>query len=239
MLSMLPLLYRDHLILPYVALLTLFAFTHYSPYRRCNKGGIDSSVLQKVLMTSSLLCSLVLHLIYLTLQPPKKYPFLFEALIMILCFSQFVIITIYANWKQWMSLDCSVELEKAKKTLWSVIWQTATISLWKLIYFHWTEVIVFYTYRQYQYCWLFTGFSPTSPLNCCVCKNTVYPWFLVLNCTLPKIDKKRKVLFKNVAQVNLTPTFSSGQFWNSVGCHVLNFDFWLFDSVKTVSESLN
>lgn len=143
MLSMLPLLYRDHLILPYVALLTLFAFTHYSPYRRCNKGGIDSSVLQKVLMTSSLLCSLVLHLIYLTLQPPKKYPFLFEALIMIICFSQFVIITIYANRKQWMLLDSSVELEKAKKTLWSVIWQTATVSLWKLIYF--VEVIVFYT----------------------------------------------------------------------------------------------
>ncbi|XXG80071.1 hypothetical protein AAC387_Pa09g1017 [Persea americana] len=117
MLSMLPLLYRDHLILPYVALLALFAFTHYSPYRRCNKGGIDSSILQKVLMTSSLLCSLVLHIIYLTLQPPKKYPFLFEALIMILCFLQFVIITIYANRKQWMLLDCSMELEKAKKTL--------------------------------------------------------------------------------------------------------------------------
>lgn len=134
MLSMLPLLYRDHLVLPYVALLGLFAFTYYSPYRRRTR--TDYSVLQKVLMTLFLL-SLVLHLIYLTLKPPKKYPFLFEAMIMILCFSQFVILTLYANLKQWMLLDCSMQLEKAKKTLWSVI-----VTVWKLLYLHRTEIIV-------------------------------------------------------------------------------------------------
>lgn len=228
---MLPLLYRDHLILPYVALLTLFAFTHYSPYRRCNKGGIDSSVLQKVLRTSSLLCSLVLHLIYLTLQPPKKYPFLFEALIMILCFSQFVIITIYANRKQWMLLDCSVELENAKKTLWSVIWQTNTVSLWKLIYFCWTKVIVFYTETVSVLLTLY-GVFPNFTTQFAVCARTQFIHdFLYLIVHFRKLMK-----IKSPVQECCPGQFDFNIQFRAV---LVNFDFWLFDSVKTHNESLN
>lgn len=116
LLSMVPLICRDNLMLPYVALLALFAMVYYSPYGRSNIKGSGPSIFHKLLIILFLLCSVVLHFVYLTLQPPKKYPFLFEALIMILCFSQFVILTVYTNMKQWM-LDFSTQMEKEKKIL--------------------------------------------------------------------------------------------------------------------------
>lgn len=116
--SMFPLLRRDQLIIPYVALYALFALIYNSPLRKQDSSyrGYVSGWKASV-MTLLLLCSLLLHLIYLTLRPPKKYPFLFEAMIMLLCFSQFVFLAIYSNMKQWTLSNSFAWIEKKKKVL--------------------------------------------------------------------------------------------------------------------------
>lgn len=114
--SMYPLLSRDGLVLQYVALLALFGFIFHSPGGECNGGENNLSTRKRVLMVLPLLCSFALHVSYLILEPPKKYPFLFEALIMSLCFSQFVIMTCYTNIKQWM-LDFTGRTMKQKKDI--------------------------------------------------------------------------------------------------------------------------
>ncbi|OVA07677.1 Glycosyl transferase [Macleaya cordata] len=118
LLSMFPLLCRDHLILPYVALFFLFVLIYYSPDGRLTVKRENSPVAwKKSVMTLLLLCSLLLHLMYVTLRPPVKYPFLFEAMIMLLSCSQFVILAVYSNMKQWMLLKSSTWMEKEKKVL--------------------------------------------------------------------------------------------------------------------------
>ncbi|KAJ0978145.1 hypothetical protein J5N97_013619 [Dioscorea zingiberensis] len=115
--SMYPLLCRDKLILQYSATLALFYLIYRSPYRRDGTKRYKLSLPKKALMILLLLSSFVLHLIYLILNPPKKYPFLFEALIMFLCFSQFVMLTLYANTKQWMLSDYLTRTMSEKKNL--------------------------------------------------------------------------------------------------------------------------
>ncbi|KDP32946.1 hypothetical protein JCGZ_12977 [Jatropha curcas] len=102
--SMFPLLCRDQLIAPYIALYALFFLIYFTP------GGRRDAKIHHSTMPTSLslilaffyLCSLVLHIIYLTIRPPEKYPFLFEAMIMLLCFSHFVVFVFYTNSRQWM-----------------------------------------------------------------------------------------------------------------------------------------
>lgn len=76
----------------------------------------DFFSIRKALMALSLICSMSLHLVYLVVQPPKKYPFLFEALIMILCFSQFLIMVIHTNIKQWR-LETPSRISKSRKNI--------------------------------------------------------------------------------------------------------------------------
>ncbi|KAE8722586.1 putative dolichyl pyrophosphate Man9GlcNAc2 alpha-1,3-glucosyltransferase [Hibiscus syriacus] len=120
MFSMLPLLHRDKLILPYMAIYTLFILVYFAPDgpgARCNGSKtLDHSpkktrrgmefisfiAFHPFVMGFLGLCSLILHVIYLTMHPPNRYPFLFEAVIMLICFSQFVLFTLYFNSKQWM-----------------------------------------------------------------------------------------------------------------------------------------
>ncbi|CAN0926058.1 Probable dolichyl pyrophosphate Man9GlcNAc2 alpha-1,3-glucosyltransferase [Linum grandiflorum] len=96
--SMFPLVCRDNLILPYIALSALCIFLYSAP------DGRRSATLSLVAVISNFLylCSLVLHVVYLTVHPPERYPFLFEALIMLLCFSHFVLFALHTNTKQWM-----------------------------------------------------------------------------------------------------------------------------------------
>ncbi|KAJ4972365.1 hypothetical protein NE237_005464 [Protea cynaroides] len=115
MFSMYPLLCRDHLILPYMALLTLFLLIYYSPGGRQGTREVCLPKSAGFVMALLLLCSVVLHLIYLTFRPPEKYPFIFEAMIMLLCFSQFVLLTIYTNTRQWRLLNSLTWMEKEKK----------------------------------------------------------------------------------------------------------------------------
>ncbi|XP_068639821.1 probable dolichyl pyrophosphate Man9GlcNAc2 alpha-1,3-glucosyltransferase [Aristolochia californica] len=113
--SMFPLLCRDQLIVPYIALLALFLLLFHTPQGRpYAKGGLMK---WKWLIVFPVLLSIALHIIYLSLKPPEKYPFLFEAFMMILCFSQFVTIFGYTNVKQWMLLGSSAGTEKIKKIL--------------------------------------------------------------------------------------------------------------------------
>ncbi|XP_058778912.1 probable dolichyl pyrophosphate Man9GlcNAc2 alpha-1,3-glucosyltransferase [Vicia villosa] len=116
MLSMFPLICRDGLIVPYFALLALFILVLNTPGQRRVKE--NNNYVYNYLGTTTirliLFCSLILHIVYLTMQAPKKYPFLFEAMIMNLCFSQFVIVTIGCNVKQWM-LNKNVKLDEIEK----------------------------------------------------------------------------------------------------------------------------
>lgn len=117
LLSMFPLLVRDKLSLPYVALSFLFILLYYAPGRRKEGEAISLTNLKPSLTLSLLSCSLTLHIIYLTVTPPEKYPFLFEFLIMLLCFSQFVLLTIYTNIKQWKLLRQFTSKDKEKKLI--------------------------------------------------------------------------------------------------------------------------
>ncbi|GLT53954.1 hypothetical protein SLA2020_271880 [Shorea laevis] len=114
--SMFPLLCRDKLILPYIALSALFILICYHVPGR-GQDRKETSSFNSYMTTFLVLCSVVLHGVYLTMHPPRRYPFLFEALIMLLCFSQFMLLAFYSNSKQWMLLKHSVLMDKEKKLL--------------------------------------------------------------------------------------------------------------------------
>ncbi|KAG2705265.1 hypothetical protein I3760_05G044000 [Carya illinoinensis] len=112
--SMFPLLCRDGLILPYIALSVLFTLVYHAPTGRQDRKEAPS--FNSFVTTIIVLCSVVLHIVYLTMHPPRRYPFLFEAVIMLLCFSQFMVLCFYTNAKQWM-LKRSVFVDEEKKLL--------------------------------------------------------------------------------------------------------------------------
>ncbi|KAK2986813.1 hypothetical protein RJ640_011038 [Escallonia rubra] len=113
--SMFPLLCRDNLILPYIALYGIFILLCNVPGGRLDTRETHSCTsLRSFLSAFLLLCSFSLHIIYLTVRPPEKYPFLFDAFIMLLCFTQFVLVAIYANRKQWMLSMNSILVDKEK-----------------------------------------------------------------------------------------------------------------------------
>ncbi|KAK6150977.1 hypothetical protein DH2020_015909 [Rehmannia glutinosa] len=115
LLSMFPLIRRDNLVLPYGALYGLFVLLYYAPDGRKNAKRTDC--FSSILESFAFACSLFLHVIYMTITPPDKYPFLFEAVIMMFCFSQFVWISIYQNTKQWALSKTSSPIDAKKKSL--------------------------------------------------------------------------------------------------------------------------
>ncbi|PIN01998.1 Dolichyl-P-Glc:Man(9)GlcNAc(2)-PP-dolichol alpha- 1-_3-glucosyltransferase [Handroanthus impetiginosus] len=115
LLSMFPLLRRDELVLPYVALYGLFVLLYYVPGGRAVAR--EAGPFFPKLKSFALACSLFLHVIYLTITPPDKYPFLFEAVIMIFCFSQFVLISLYLNTEQWALSKTPTQMDTKKKSL--------------------------------------------------------------------------------------------------------------------------
>ncbi|GMH04306.1 hypothetical protein Nepgr_006145 [Nepenthes gracilis] len=118
MLSMFPLLCRDKLSLAYISLLALFTLLYFAPGGRQDpRKTRHPSTLRLFIMAVLVLSSLVLHVIYLTMHPPKRYPFLFEAIIMLLCFSQFALLAVYTNTKQWTLSKKSTWMDKEKKQL--------------------------------------------------------------------------------------------------------------------------
>lgn len=118
MLSMFPLLCRDNLVVPYLALLALLTLIFNAPgQNRVRENNNFYYYLGTTTTRLVLCCYFILHIVYLTMNPPDKYPFLFEAVIMNLCFSQFVLVTLGSNIKQWM-LNKPVKLEIEKKLIW-------------------------------------------------------------------------------------------------------------------------
>ena len=118
MVSMFPLICRDSLVVPYLALFALFILIFNAPgQQRVRESNYFSYYLGVTTMRLILLFCFILHIVYLTMLPPEKYPFLFEAIIMNLCFSQFVLVTLGCNIKQWV-LNKPVKLEVEKKFIW-------------------------------------------------------------------------------------------------------------------------
>ncbi|KAL5563206.1 hypothetical protein UlMin_032953 [Ulmus minor] len=113
--SMFPLLSRDKLVLPYFTLSALFFLLNHAPNRR--QGTRETNSLRLFVTAFFILCTLSLHVVYLTMQAPPRYPFLFEALIMLLCFLQFGSLAVYTNVKQWMLLRRPILADKEKKLL--------------------------------------------------------------------------------------------------------------------------
>ncbi|XP_057960915.1 probable dolichyl pyrophosphate Man9GlcNAc2 alpha-1,3-glucosyltransferase [Malania oleifera] len=116
--SMFPLLCRDKLILPYMVLSVLFILLYLVPGRRQDTQKMHSrGPLKLLVMTFLVLCSLIVQIVYIIMRPPEKYPFLFEAVIMLLCFSQFMLLTVYTNVKQWRLSASFSLMDKEKKVM--------------------------------------------------------------------------------------------------------------------------
>lgn len=113
LLSMFPLLRRDKLVLPYAALYGLFILFYHTLTPGSRKDPKETHSIFPTLKSLVFACSLVLHIIFLTITPPQKYPFLFEAVIMLLCCSQFLLIFMYSNTKQWMLTKLSTTNKKS------------------------------------------------------------------------------------------------------------------------------
>ncbi|KAJ3682942.1 hypothetical protein LUZ60_013169 [Juncus effusus] len=101
LLSMFPLIIRDKILLQYIAIISLFFLIFFLPAKSKKIKG-NKIYPKNIFWFLPFLGFVILHVIYLFLKPPEKYPYLFEALIMILCFSQFLYFAFYSNKKQWI-----------------------------------------------------------------------------------------------------------------------------------------
>ncbi|XP_022148195.1 probable dolichyl pyrophosphate Man9GlcNAc2 alpha-1,3-glucosyltransferase isoform X2 [Momordica charantia] len=112
LLSMFPLVVRDKLVQAYLSIYALtFLIINASNQGRQKMGAFLSG---GVLFGCLLFCSLVLHIVYLVVRPPERYPFIFEAVIMLLCFSQFMFIAVFTNIKQWTLSKAVPQMDKQK-----------------------------------------------------------------------------------------------------------------------------
>lgn len=104
--SMLPLLRRDGLLLPFVALLWLFYLIC------CRSSGPDlqdkveakgrgSDLVFRYVGVFSCTFAILLSLGYVMIPPPVRYPYLFDALIVSFCFLHLIPLVVYYNWCQW------------------------------------------------------------------------------------------------------------------------------------------
>ncbi|CAH2079735.1 unnamed protein product [Thlaspi arvense] len=116
--SMFPLLCRDKLLLPYLTLSLLFAFIYHTKQKtKASSSSFTNFPGYVSLLRTHFFISLALHAVYLTIQPPQKYPFIFEALIMILCFSYFILFALYTNYTQWILSSHFRSKDKEKKQI--------------------------------------------------------------------------------------------------------------------------
>ncbi|XP_011035057.1 PREDICTED: probable dolichyl pyrophosphate Man9GlcNAc2 alpha-1,3-glucosyltransferase isoform X2 [Populus euphratica] len=116
LLSMFPLLCRDKLVVPYMALYASSILLYLAPSgRRHIMKHLSRPKITFLIAMIQFLCSLIFHVIYLTIRPPEKYPYLFEAMIMNFCFSHLLGFTVYTNAKQWMLSRQFTSGDKEKK----------------------------------------------------------------------------------------------------------------------------
>lgn len=162
--SMFPLLCRDKLVLPYFALHALFMLLYLAPCghgarprnARPNNTKFDYFDSFKTFMNGFIyLSSFILHIVYLTMHPPEKFPYLFEAIIMLICFYQFALLAFYTNVKQWSLLEHSTT-EEEKKLIWLLsFWNQADafIFLLRFCCFNETEICGNVRYGGRQVIW--------------------------------------------------------------------------------------
>lgn len=120
--SMFPLLRRDDLVLPYFALLALFFLLPKCPARTGVETARDTPFklfYASILKYCSIVGAVILHLLYLFVQPPPRYPFLFEAFLTSYSFAHFVVLVIYTNCKQWVVPADDQWVSSPKKSNWS------------------------------------------------------------------------------------------------------------------------
>ncbi|KAF9684105.1 hypothetical protein SADUNF_Sadunf04G0083200 [Salix dunnii] len=116
LLSMFPLLCRDKLVVPYMALYACSILLYLAPSgRRHIKKHLPRPMITFSIVMIHFVCSLIFHIIYLAICPPKKFPYLFEAMIMNFCFSHLLGFTVYTNAKQWMLSRQFTSGDKEKK----------------------------------------------------------------------------------------------------------------------------
>lgn len=104
MFSMFPLLRRDGLVVPYVALFALHYLLFYSSIfgiKFSITEGKDSRFPISSLTKASFLIGSILNLGYMLLEPPVRYPYIFEAVITAFVFLHLLLLGIYTNLKQW------------------------------------------------------------------------------------------------------------------------------------------
>lgn len=117
--SMFPLLRRDDLVLPYFALLALFFLLPKCPARAEAARGTPFKWLNSsILKMCSIIGAVILHFLYLFVQPPSRYPFLFEAFLTSYSFAHFVVLVIYTNYKQWFVPADDQWMSSSKKSNW-------------------------------------------------------------------------------------------------------------------------
>ena len=124
LLSMFPLLCRDKLVVPYMALYASSILLYLAPSgRRHIKKHLPRPMITFSIVMIHFVCSLIFHIIYLTIRPPKMFPYLFQAMIMNFCFSHLLGFTVYTNAKQWMLSRQFTSGDKEKKRDWfCVFW---------------------------------------------------------------------------------------------------------------------
>eukprot|EP00850_Spirogloea_muscicola_P015051 SM000112S23993 [mRNA] locus=s112:197114:199570:- [translate_table: standard] len=100
--SMYPLLQRDRLALPYIALQALFQLAMVGTCPAEGTGG-DEIWLAR-LLPLSLAGGAVLHAAAVLVPPPPRYPYLHPALMTAYAFAHFGTLFVYTNWRQWAEL---------------------------------------------------------------------------------------------------------------------------------------
>lgn len=121
--SMLPLLLKDKLLIPYIALSTLFVLTFEccSFNEVSSRKGSESSNKQSVfaflvhnikyLYNLSLIVCLVLTISCLTIIPPKRYPDIWPLIVSVYSCVHFIGFLVYFNVKQWTNKGVKVKHE--------------------------------------------------------------------------------------------------------------------------------
>lgn len=101
MLSMLPLLEKDGLVVPYYALMVVFASTASAGHGFGGSNGGSGSTWRRVYFLATAAGGILLHMLRLMVPPPPRLPFLHDALVTGFAFAHFAGFFIYLVYRQW------------------------------------------------------------------------------------------------------------------------------------------
>ena len=102
MFSMYPLIRKDGLSLAYAATVLLWTSIASAGSSSKGTGGISWTAPQAIAVLS-ILGGVVVHGAHLSVPPPKRYPFMYDAAYIILSAAHHITAWLYLNWQQWTS----------------------------------------------------------------------------------------------------------------------------------------